>query len=377
MTESTLLDLLLQIHQAAAEPEFWPQVLASIRSQVQGTFSSLLCLDAAGRLVLPALDVSTPEDLLLDYSRDWAESDELYRLTASRGAGQVVTSAELLSPSLARRSAVWNEFYLPRDLGRFLAATPDPQGGASAMLVVYRGRAQREFGRRETETLERVLPHVSSALRVHLELQEALAFGRALGEALEALPLGVILLDGRAQVLFVNAAAGQVLDARDGLSLVRGALHAARSEDSAAIRRLVRSCLPSSWGIEPAAAGGVIGILRPAERTPYSLRIEPIRVSGLGIRGREPAVAVLFADPDREPAAPHELLHQLYGLTPAESRLAVELCEGSDVAQIAELHGLSVATVRTHLRHLLEKTGTRRQGELVSLLLRGPLALLR
>ena len=130
---------------------------------------------------------------------------------------------------------------------------------------------------------------------------------------------------------------------------------------------------------DPAAGhpGGAVAISRPSGRTPYSLRVAPIRLAGFRLHRRDPAVAVLFSDPDQAPVAPAALLHQLYGLTAAEARLAVDLCAGDDLREIAARNGLSIATVRTHLKHLLAKTGTRRQGELVSLLLRGPLSLIR
>jgi len=43
--------------------------------------------------------------------------------------------------------------------------------------------------------------------------------------------------------------------------------------------------------------------------------------------------------------------------------------EGSNTRQIASELSVSFATVRTHLQHVFEKTGTHRQGELVRLLM--------
>ena len=215
--EAALLDLVLQVHRAASEPELWPQTLAAIRFELQGTFSSLLCFDESGALALPALDLSAPEDLLLEYSREWADKDDLFQRAVARGPRQVTRSDEILAGGVALRSAVWNEFYLPRDLSPFVAATPDPGSGATAMMVVYRGADQRPFERRELQGVERLLPHVSSSLRTYLDLHEAFAFRSALGEALEVLPLAVILLDGQGSS-FVNAAARRVSTIATGSS---------------------------------------------------------------------------------------------------------------------------------------------------------------
>ena len=245
------------------------------------------------------------------------------------------------------------------------------------MMVVYRGADQRPFERRELEGVERLLPHVSSSLRTYLDLHEAFAFRSALGEALEVLPLAVILLDGQGQALFVNAAARRVLDNRDGLFLERGILRAVRRAEAEAVRRLMRSSVLATRTRPPDIPEAPSRFRDPLVGRRTRSESAPIRLAGFRLHRRDPAVAVLFSDPDQAPVAPAALLHQLYGLTAAEARLAVDLCAGDDLREIAARNGLSIATVRTHLKHLLAKTGTRRQGELVSLLLRGPLSLIR
>ena len=65
-------------------------------------------------------------------------------------------------------------------------------------------------------------------------------------------------------------------------------------------------------------------------------------------------------------------LNQMYGLSRAEGALAVALCRGDTLQEYAELAGLSVATVRTQLKAIFQKTTTSRQAELVSLLLHVP-----
>jgi DNA-binding CsgD family transcriptional regulator len=57
-------------------------------------------------------------------------------------------------------------------------------------------------------------------------------------------------------------------------------------------------------------------------------------------------------------------------VTPAESRVAAMLASGMNVREIAGACGVSVATVRSQLHSLFQKTGTRRQAELVCHLLR-------
>lgn len=68
-----------------------------------------------------------------------------------------------------------------------------------------------------------------------------------------------------------------------------------------------------------------------------------------------------------------DTLIDLFGLTQAESRIAVALTQGKQPAQIAAELGIARTTVAYHMRNIFSKTGTGRQAELVALLLRSVL----
>jgi len=65
--------------------------------------------------------------------------------------------------------------------------------------------------------------------------------------------------------------------------------------------------------------------------------------------------------------SPMEAVAKLYRLTPTEVRVLGAVIELGGVSPIADTLGVSEATVKTHLQHLFEKTGIRRQMDLVKL----------
>lgn len=69
------------------------------------------------------------------------------------------------------------------------------------------------------------------------------------------------------------------------------------------------------------------------------------------------------------------IMRELYGLSAAEARVASALAYGSTPREAAEGLGVSLHTVRTHLRNLFAKTGTRCQNGLVARLNSGVAAL--
>jgi DNA-binding CsgD family transcriptional regulator len=94
---------------------------------------------------------------------------------------------------------------------------------------------------------------------------------------------------------------------------------------------------------------------------------------GTGIAGRG---AVLFVSDPVEPVQlSMETICNLYGLTPAEGRLALGLTNGRTMDSLAEEWNVSMHTVRSQLRQIFRKTETSRQSELVKLILTGPAAL--
>jgi DNA-binding CsgD family transcriptional regulator len=62
-----------------------------------------------------------------------------------------------------------------------------------------------------------------------------------------------------------------------------------------------------------------------------------------------------------------EIIAKSYKLTPAELRVLFAIVQVGGVPKVSEAMGISVATVKTHLRRLFAKTGTDRQADLVKL----------
>ena len=69
------------------------------------------------------------------------------------------------------------------------------------------------------------------------------------------------------------------------------------------------------------------------------------------------------------------MLRDLYGLTAAQAAVTAYLFEGQSVEQTAEQLGLSVNTVRSHLKCIFTKCGVHSQTELLHLLDLGPHAI--
>jgi len=116
-------------------------------------------------------------------------------------------------------------------------------------------------------------------------------------------------------------------------------------------------------------SGGIMKIDRPSGLRPYSLLIAPLNLEVSYLNFRQPAALIFINDPEQPMEPVEKILQQLFDLTPAEARFATVLMQGKDITEAAEELGISQNTAKTHLKHIFQKTGAKRQSELVQLLL--------
>jgi DNA-binding CsgD family transcriptional regulator len=197
-------------------------------------------------------------------------------------------------------------------------------------------------------------------------------------EALDRVATAVLLLDERGRVTVFNRAAGELLRRGEGLTLERDRqLRAAVTADGAALRRaIVGACstgaATSDDGGAPWHAGSALLVARPRGR-PLQVTVSPLRLTVPILAGAPPRAIVLIADPDARPASSGEVWRRLFGFTAAESRVAALLATGLRVQDCADALPVGEATIRTHLKRLLHKTGSRTQSDLMRALIVGPL----
>jgi DNA-binding CsgD family transcriptional regulator len=80
------------------------------------------------------------------------------------------------------------------------------------------------------------------------------------------------------------------------------------------------------------------------------------------------AALVLVTDLERPLHPSAEVLRQLFGLTPTESKLACALLAGESLQKVSQRLAISEGHARQRLKAIFAKTGTSRQAELTALL---------
>jgi DNA-binding NarL/FixJ family response regulator len=193
-------------------------------------------------------------------------------------------------------------------------------------------------------------------------------FGAA---ALNRLPMGVVIVDKDAQVLFMNNAASEIFSLGDGVDVgATGVFRTAKVAETKNLHTMIADAAQDLDGIHAKEnrEGGAMSVSRPSYKRSFSLLVVPLPDEN-DVSSEAGNVAVFINDPEKHNEPPTNVLARLYGLTEAEARLLQALIVGKKLETVADEFGVSMNTVRSHLKQIFRKTGTNRQSELVSLVM--------
>jgi DNA-binding CsgD family transcriptional regulator len=288
--------------------------------------------------------------------RTYAQFDPLPRTMASLAVGKAATTDQLFSRDVRRGSVFLHEFLKPHNVDETMAVQLLASGARSALMVVQHDGKQRAFEADDIARFELLAPHFARALQIRRLFLQSEARGKILESIIERNETGMVGLRGDGPPVFVNGAARAVAAARDGLGLD----HLARlvATDRAAATRLAALHANAAAG----GAGGIVRIPRPSGHQPYVVLVSPLP-SGDALFGT-PRGGVLFAIHDPH-ARPVPSAHRIAQLLHIPRGAAKALLEGEDLKDYAERAGISMNTVRFHLKTAFARTETRSQADLV------------
>ena len=184
------------------------------------------------------------------------------------------------------------------------------------------------------------------------------------------LPTGVVLLDTDRQVVSCNQSAERILAMDDGLALGRNGPYAVKPAENQSLQALLDSALAPDPGDE-AAAGGFVAVSRSSGGRPYAVMVTPLLAAPPGSIAGDAVVSVWIGDPESGRISATDVLQKLYQLTSAEAELVQLLSLGHSLEEAAGVRGVTINTARSQLKQVFSKTDTRRQGDLLRLVLTG------
>ncbi|WP_340587502.1 helix-turn-helix domain-containing protein [Erythrobacter alti] len=226
--------------------------------------------------------------------------------------------------------------------------------GGTLLVGLHRPRDDVDFTEEERLRLETLRPHLTRMIVLRNKLQKLCdsAVGAQVG--IDSVEDAFIIVRKDRRVQFANASAEILLRAQQLIRMKDAKLELVRAVDQRRLKRALHGASTNRFDRHTAFPA------RDANGRDWRFSIVPKSFGGV-------TALLIWIDRGRAGASAADLLRSLYGLTRAEVPVLMALSEGLSALQISNRQGISIATVRTHIQHIYQKTGVHKASQLATL----------
>jgi DNA-binding CsgD family transcriptional regulator len=238
----------------------------------------------------------------------------------------------------------------------YLAATVVLSEGLKVGVSVHRTPEAGAFAQEDRSQIETMFGQFGQAVRLGVQHNRLLQ--QAWWEGVQSQSDdAAFLIDECGKVLRVSSCAERAMGA---LGVKNGRLRAIDHSADAALQAAVSRAIQPDGAVSASVkvpVGEGLGCLQ--------LIVSPLSRERRFLAPFEAAAIVHLIDPAAARPVDPSAIAALFGLTPAEARLAAALSGGDTVSQAAGRYGVSTGTVRAQLKSIFGKMGVNRQQDLI------------
>jgi len=366
--ERQVLDLIGNIYDAALDASRWPSLIHQLVRLTGSNTGNLAELDLINGATTPIAAVDMPHQGFADYETYYWQHDIWTPKPDTFEIGRAYSSQDTIADRTLLRSGFYHDWMKPLRLFYGMGGIPLVEGKKMLLVGVHRPWSrQRPYGDQDIGLLQRLFPHFKRALQIQHRLERTVVERDALAETTDHVPRGIFTFGADGRLRWANRTGEALCRQADGLTIQRSSLTTALPTETQRLHQLIHQTVQTG-NSDGVSCGGAMLVSRPSGLRPYVVLVSPIRAGRRRLDERRPAALVFVADPEQKPELPVDRLIRLYGLTPAEAQLAQHLAGGLDLKAIASTIGKTLHTLRSQLKQVFQKTGTKRQTELMRLL---------
>ena len=287
--------VLVSLQEAAMDDALWPSAAALLDEACGVVGHSLYVGEGFGsdaRVHFAGLYSRGQRNVELerDYVENYYAQDERVPRIRMLPAGKLVHVRDVYSAQELKSSATYNEAVVAVSGQNGLHVRMDGPRGCRITWTLHDPVRSGGWGSNELEMIARIVPHIQRCVQVRQALVGAEAMSVVHSQLLANASLGVIELDGLAQIVGANDRALGILRRGDGLSDEGGVLRALPPADDERLQRLLARAVP---GYDRQGAGGSMPIRRARGRPPFRLHFNPVSLRRMDVGARRVAALAL------------------------------------------------------------------------------------
>jgi DNA-binding CsgD family transcriptional regulator/PAS domain-containing protein len=367
-------ELVAAIYAAALDPSEWTRFSGLLVESTTSILGGVGVFDVAKNGFVQTFGHGIPVGYFERYDAV-AQFNPLLPYAALSKPGDLLVNSAIIPEEEFIKSRFFTEFCEPFGLRDSMSVVCLRSGTRIALVVTNRALSQPLYTTNDGDLLKLLSPHICRAMTISDAFDLRTIKSDGLEAALDGLAVGVFLIDAQGGVVHHNRAAERMSLQGNVVTVREQRLWPAHPVSRAALAAALTPGV--EHGIPTISAPFIVGTptiaLHSADSTTAGMiaTLLPLAPSHqfASVDTLNAHWAVFVQDPHTALPMPGEAFGKLYNLTPAELRVALALSPGLTPEAAAEILGLGLPTIRTHLQRIFAKTGTNRHTDFVRLML--------
>ena len=364
------------IYEASYKLEAWPNVLEKVTKFI-GAYSTALLYKNKGSESQGCLcSYNFPAEDLENFIEFGVDPN--FYLFSERVPVGTSAALDLLIPDREELEAKLGEKYCKMSAptvfyhigGSLLFEDEDRIYG----IGIMRPKEIGPFTEENVAKLDLLVPHLQRAMIIHNEFNRLKAREKALQASLNRLLVGLILFNKQLKPIYINPVARSILKYHPAIGLEHGTIAASEFSDTEKIHNALINAISSTDTSHHDDSVTALGLKHNDCATTLPVIISPVEdiPASFEIEEKGAIASMYFSDPERTYPVEADKLAEIYGLTKAESQVAISMANGLSPTEVAEINDVAISTIRSQLKAIYNKVGVKSQAELVKTLLTGP-----
>lgn len=361
--------LIQEIYEASYRPEALQIVIERFVKLSRSKSGALFILDRHINQANSFYAYGMNEQVLVDYAH-------LGQLDPAFAIMEGVAEGEVINIHRPEQHALETEEYyigmrLKHDIAFVCGANVSITDEQHIGLGLHRSADSSDYEDEVLNEISALIPHLRQALFIRRELIRLRLEQVAMRDCLDAMPIGVVVIDQLGSQVYSNQVAQAILAEHPAIEQKGNTIHPVRNDHANRFRQIVSDCLLKTEN-SSFDSMHILGLDHPDKEKPLIVYIRSVsntheNDSFKDMQGR---VVIYINDPDRCFPLSRGALKLLFNLSREEAKIAIGLTNGMALNEIADSSHKSINTVRTQLKSLFAKTNTNSQHRLVKLMLK-------